>query len=412
MAVVWNNYRSPAYINRMGADWDRINNGTLLQRLAGAAGKAAQRIPGVRNIDLGVSEMFGTPTALAANPELAAQEEYNNQLDFQKSVGAGVDPFGGQPLTSRQSTWGQLTAGGAGGGTGTEYVPNLAETYPGSGQFFDLNDPTQREQYFAARQQYALGQVGEYQTRQQRNLNLAIQQAKNEADTYRRQYQTAQDQENINWDQYLKDFAYGQQQLDTQYGQGEAARMGKYTALSPNAYQSSMGTSGQYALNQLQTGKKRQEEKKATEQAQKTSRETQRQADIKALNDYYNLYEQQQRQAFDDAVNAFREQIMAQASQEAGTFGTADMQAGLGFNPAKYSYNQLSEWKPTQADTSDLIPDISFGTSGAKTSGTNMLTQAAQSMTTPKVASIPALDTYQGMTATSKEKDPLQTWLY
>lgn len=299
-----------------------------------------------------------------------------------------------------------------GGGGGETYQPEMVQATPG-GNYYDLNDPVQREAYFNERQQYAMTRIGEYETDQRSTLNMLIDQARRDAETYRGQYDTAQKQDDTAWKQYLDDFAYGMQDLDTKYGQGEAARAGKYTALSPNAYQSSMGTSGQYALGKLQEGKKRKERQKETEQAQKTLREMQRQADIKSLNDYYDSYEKQQRSEFDRAVEEFKQTLLGEAMKESSAFSTADAKKGV-FSGSKYNYNQLADWKPTQADTSDLIPDISFSTSGTpKASGTNLLTQAAQTAATPiKTQSMAPLDTYQGMTPNSKEKDPLQAWLY
>lgn len=104
--AIWDNYKSPTYINRRGDDIERTRSKNIWQNLAGSAGRLADKIPGIRNVDFGISEMFGTPTAYAEDfdwQNAADQENYNNDVDYQKSVEAGIDPFSGQPLPNNPS---------------------------------------------------------------------------------------------------------------------------------------------------------------------------------------------------------------------------------------------------------------------------------------------------------------------
>lgn len=348
------------------------------------------------------SEMLRTPRTPAAETPVWQQLGYPNEDEWRLDNGLATsdgrrdpgitanlagdqlyDPLGGDPETPGVP--------GSGPGAGDTLTPQPMETYPGSGVWIDVSTPEGRQSYFDARNQYALSEGMKYEEAQRNQLRLLLEQAKAEA--------VSQEADlNDVWQKYMSDFGTAQKNLGQTYQQGESDRLGKYTALSPNAYQSSMGTSGQFAAQQYNEAQAKQEEQKNAEMATKTRK-------VNELNDYYNTYEKQNELAFQDAVDSFKKSLMAQASQQGAGFASADAAAGA--KMGNYNYDALKGWAPNQADISDFIPNIAFNTEYK-----NPLMKAAKSTVNAASTNIAPLDSYQGMTATTKEKDPLQTWLY
>lgn len=169
-------------------------------------------------------------------------EQYAKELYTYKTTGQGSsvaenNAAGGQVLGATtaspqvggdQSTQslasiagGNAFSDGGSSSTGDGYQPQLVEYPPGSGYYYDMNNETERGSFFTSRTNDLVAE---------RDKNLAdIQQQIADLQTQAKDYVT-------NWHQQV-------QGLTGAKGAGDLSRINTFSAASPNAFQSSEGTS-------------------------------------------------------------------------------------------------------------------------------------------------------------------------
>lgn len=163
-----------------------------------------------------------------SSPEVAA-EQANNNLDYWRNDQAGRDPFTGPDA-------GAPAAPTGGGGTNTASTPTEPNYVFFNGQQYDLNNPGQANAYYAAvRDDY----IGQTTTDYQRNLGT-LDQDVSALELARRNYG--------------KDSAQQVIDLGQGYDLGTVKRGQYFATLSPNAYQSSQGSSQLFASDKLKEG--------------------------------------------------------------------------------------------------------------------------------------------------------------
>lgn len=140
-----------------------------------------------------------------------ANDIYNNPLAIGDAAKTPTSPTGGGPAAA-------------------PYVPEIV-TFMGKN--YDLNNPDDRNAYIEVQS----GEIDKELTKALQTGNL----------TYAAKLAEQQDQ----MTQYNRDWQAQGKDLLGGYNQGQSARQQAYQGMGTRAYQSSMGTSGQYALNQL-----------------------------------------------------------------------------------------------------------------------------------------------------------------
>jgi len=172
-----------------------------------------------------------------------------------------------QPQPEPQSYFSMGDTGGGGGGgvatgdLGGESVPEAAPVYqpdfqvaPWNGMQYDLNDPTQRQNYYQSRIDYLSGERNKYITESETALNRSLSDAEKAAD----QNIATIDQDIADTEKeagdYAREYFKNIQSLAEGKRMGDARRQQYYSGLSPNAYQSSLGTSSEYANEKYAEG--------------------------------------------------------------------------------------------------------------------------------------------------------------
>jgi hypothetical protein len=163
----------------------------------------------------------------------------NSGVSFQE-----VQGIIGQAYQNAGETIPTSTTSGSGGAT-TSYGTKVW-----NGRVYNLDDPTQRDAFIAARNQDLQDQLT------QANADVDYNASQDFASTTKT-YQDKVDslnkdlnKYNTNADDYSKQLA----NLYEGYGQGNVARQNYFTRLSPDSYQSGQGSSAKYATEKYQQG--------------------------------------------------------------------------------------------------------------------------------------------------------------
>lgn len=300
------------------------------------------------------------------------------------------------------------TPTGTTGTTGTARSPNWAVI---SGTRYDLNDPGQFQAYISAADQLLNSDFEEFRSRAERvrDEDIAIAKAQEDEILYNinRALQRVGEQEgqyNTDWARSVADLAEG-------YRQGSARRQAFYASVAPRVYQSSQGTSQQYAENKFKEGQVRYDEDKT--RAMKGFADTRQDYEQQRQNtiNQFNLYKtQREAQAQDEiaeqarAVRQKRDEAMAGALNYSGEMRNAGGSSNRWSTPTFAERNL--DYSPSQVNLNDLMQFIKFQPAGVATGGTSYQTQA---IATPEAGG-QALGTYLGYQPEEEEGSTLNKY--
>lgn len=297
----------------------------------------------------------------------------------------------------------------AGTGSGTAQSPNWGVI---SGTRYDLNDPGQFQAYISAADQLLNSDFETYRSRAERLRDEDIAQAKAQEDeinyNIERAMQRLGEQEgqyNTDWGRSVADLAEG-------YRQGSARRQAFYASVAPRVYQSSQGTSQEYAGNKFKEGQTRYEEDKA--RATKGFADTRQDYAQQKQNtsNQFNLYKTQREAQTQDEiaeqarnVRNKRDEAMAGAFNYSGEMRNATGSSNKWATPSFAERNL--DYSPSQVNLNDLMQFIKFQPASAGATG--QVSTARQAIATPEAGG-QALGTYLGYQPEEEEGSTLNKY--
>lgn len=294
-------------------------------------------------------------------------------------------------------------------GSGTAQSPNWGVI---SGTRYDLNDPGQFQAYISAADQLLNSDFEIYRSRAERLRDEDIAQAKAQEDeinyNIERAMQRLSEQEgqyNTDWGRSVADLAEG-------YRQGSARRQAFYASVAPRVYQSSQGTSQEYAGNKFKEGQTRYEEDKA--RATKGFADTRQDyaQQKQNISNQFNLYKiQREAQTQDEIaeqarnVRNKRDEAMAGAFNYSGEMRNATGSSNKWATPSFAERNL--DYSPSQVNLNDLMQFIKF--QPASVGATGQVSTARQAIATPEAGG-QALGTYLGYQPEEEEESTLNKY--
>lgn len=403
---------------RQQADLRRISSGNWAQKIAGGLGQFASGI-GI-NRDFGVSEMFGTPTAQAAENEVKVggaypptpnewqRLGYSSEEEYQQYLANGYtgSKSGYTNWLKDQAT--KSVAGGGGGGAA--YEPNNANV---GDRVFDLNDPGQLQDYINTVNDKLNGDFEYYANRSNQAKELDIAQAKADEEEAIYNIDRALKKLGESRDQYTEDYTRSVADLAEGFRQGTAKRQSFYASVAPRVYQSSQGTSQEYAKRKYVEGQGRYEQDKTramnafadTEQDYGRSRE--------GIINKFNLFKtQREQQSADEIAEKARsvEEMRGQAKAKTLNYTDSLRNAGVSSNKfatPTFSATDLSGYSPANVNLNDLMQFIKFQPAGAATGSTNAYRTSA--IATPESGG-ESLGNYMGYEEESTEPSTINAY--
>lgn len=340
-----------------------------------------------------VKNASGPSKKYALDAETQA-EIANNEAEFARQASLGQDPFGDRSsLSPEEQTYiasGQTPDTPMDGGTATqaeEYVPQIVYF---NGQTYDVNNEQDRARYFADRSGMLDTQYNEFETGEQDSLRRALEEA---GIVYGQQGSSlTQDLTNLgtNRGDYLTGYGQSMSDLGEGYRFGGAKRQNYFSGLGSRAYQSSQGSSQQYAdtkYGEAQTAKGQEKTRNLEAFRQSEAGLTQDQTNLGRT---YNNYLEESRLSLADKLNRAKQQTDLQRDQISTDLAGIDVAKGF----SGMDYNR-SAYTPVTAEQIDL---------GDYTKYTNF-DQLAQS---PQAK---YSQTYKSPTGTATTADPLSQYL-
>lgn len=371
---------------RQRADLRRVSSGNWAQKIAGGLGQFASGI-GI-NRDFGVSEMFGTPTPQAAEPASSFGPNnpanfpptpnewqrlgYSSEEEYQQYLANGYTGSKSGYTNWLKDQASKSVAGGGGGGAA--YEPNNANV---GDRVFDLNDPGQLQDYINTVNDKLNGDFEYYASRSSQAKELDIAQAKADEEEAIYNIDRALKKLGESRDQYTEDYTRSVADLAEGFRQGTAKRQSFYASVAPRVYQSSQGTSQEYAKGKYVEGQGRYESDKAramnafadTEQDYGRSREG-------TINKFNLFKTQREAQSTDEIAEKARsvEEMRGQARAKTLNYTDSLRNAGVSSNKfatPTFSATDLSGYSPANVNLNDLMQFIKFQPAGAATGSTN-----------------------------------------
>lgn len=296
----------------------------------------------------------------------------------------------------------QSTVGGLGTGTSSAYEPQYVQLP--NGQVFDISDPAQRIAFFNAKNAF----LDQQQSEQYNLFSQGTQQALQDAE---RQYGSLG--EGINYDlqnlqQQLQDYNLGAernvQDTNQAYDIGTVRRQNAFAQASPLAYQSSQGTSQQFALGQRDQALGDISRDVETTRGNATRQEAllnQQRGDL-ATN--YNQFIQQSQQGLDQYRKSLQDAYNAERSNLSGNLAGID--ASQGINQFRYNRQSAGPLSTVNTDLSQYSPYLNFDSLQSSPSYNFFSGFKPQVSNTLK-----PVDQYLGYDPNSKQKDPVNSYL-
>jgi hypothetical protein len=330
--------------------------------------------------------------------------DMNTYMAWGGNVPGDEPALGGQPAGQPEP----MSATGT-TGSGTAQSPNWGVI---SGTRYDLNDPGQFQAYISAADQLLNSDFETYRSRAERLRDEDIAQAKAQEDeinyNIERAMQRLGEQEgqyNTDWGRSVADLAEG-------YRQGSARRQAFYASVAPRVYQSSQGTSQEYAGNKFKEGQTRYEEDKA--RATKGFADTRQDYAQQKQNtsNQFNLYKTQREAQTQDEiaeqarnVRNKRDEAMAGAFNYSGEMRNATGSSNKWATPSFAERNL--DYSPSQVNLNDLMQFIKFQPASAGATG--QVSTVRQAIATPEAGG-QALGTYLGYQPEEEEGSTLNKY--
>ncbi len=297
-----------------------------------------------------------------------------------------------------------------GGGGGAAYEPNNANV---GDRVFDLNDPGQLQDYINTVNDKLNGDFEYYANRSNQAKELDIAQAKADEEEAIYNIDRALKKLGESRDQYTEDYTRSVADLAEGFRQGTAKRQSFYASVAPRVYQSSQGTSQEYAKRKYVEGQGRYEQDKTramnafadTEQDYGRSRE--------GIINKFNLFKtQREQQSADEIAEKARsvEEMRGQAKAKTLNYTDSLRNAGVSSNKfatPTFSATDLSGYSPANVNLNDLMQFIKFQPAGTTTGSTNAYTTSA--IATPESGG-ESLGNYMGYEEESTEPSTINAY--
>jgi hypothetical protein len=301
----------------------------------------------------------------------------------------------------------QGTPAGSAGTAGMTYSPNLAVL---GGVQYDLNDPGQFQAYLSAADE-VLNADFDYFSKKSKDLrDTDIAEAKAQEDEILFNIDRALSKLSEQEGQYGQDFTRSVSDLAEGYRQGSARRQSFYASIAPRVYQSSQGTSQDYAENKWKEANTRLgEDKMRAEQGFSEARSDYGRQREKTSNEF-NLFKTRREAQTEDeianqarSVQGQRDQAMSGAFNYAGEMRQKTGQSNKWANPQFQERNL--DYSPSQVNLNDLMSFIKFQPAGMPTGGSQMTSKA---IATPEAGG-QSLQNYLGY-GQDQETNPLNLY--
>jgi vacuolar-type H+-ATPase subunit H len=321
-------------------------------------------------VDFGYTE----GRALAADTQAYEGTQDTSPTEWEKNG----TPYGQEP-TPDSPTNRYAPSGGA-GGAGTQIEPNNANI---GDRVYDLNDPGQLQQYISDIDAKLNSDFDYFRQRAKDTSEEEIYEAEQEQQRALTQIERALTKLGESKTEYGQQYAQSVADLAEGFKQGTAKRQSFYASIAPRVYQSSQGTSQDYAEGKYQEGQKRYEEQK-TNAFRDFGRAEQEYGENRELTkNQFNLYKTRRQRQYDDEV-ADKAQTVAdmkgQARANTLNYSDALRQAGVSSNKFALQNNfqekDLSQYKPSSVNLNDLMQFIKFQPAGAPMQASGMQSQA------------------------------------
>lgn len=261
-------------------------------------------------------------------------------------------PPGGPDIAgydAQQFDLGNYFAVGSTGGTSAQPVYFL-------GQYFNLANPADRQRYNSVRTQYLNDRYNQYIASEDKALRQDLEEAERSYGQNLADIDLSLDNLSRNRQAYLDESQRNSRSLAEQFRTGQAQRANYFNRLSPNAYQSSQGTSEEYAKGKYDEALA--DLSKADERALLgfSQDEAVLQRDRGNLETLYNQYISQRRTQSERA----RQQYFASLQGDLDRGATELAQVSP--SSSKFNFNR-SPYNPYQAqsvDISEYTPYLDF----------------------------------------------------
>lgn len=273
---------------------------------------------------------------------------------------------------------------------GTTYEPNVVVT-PWDMQRYDLNNPGDLQRYIQSADTYYNGVLSQYEQNAANLRDIDIAEAVAEEERTRRNIEMALEALGEKERQYEQDYIRSLADLAEGFRQGSAKRQSFYASIAPRVYQSSQGTSQNYAQNKYKEGQTRYGEEKERVGKEFGRARTGYMQNIKDLENQVNLYKARRQSEYESDIAAKREDIAGRKANLLAADATARASSNKFKSMDIYNPGAL-DYSPSQVNLNDLMQFIKFQPVGA---AGGVSTARTQAIATPEAGG-QSLGTYLG----------------
>ena len=287
---------------------------------------------------------------------------------------------------------------------GTTYEPNIVVT-PWDMQRYDLNNPGDLQRYIQSADAYYNGVLSQYEQNAANLRDIDIAEAVAEEERTRRNIEMALEALSEKEGQYEQDYIRSLADLAEGFRQGSAKRQSFYASIAPRVYQSSQGTSQNYAQNKYKEGQTRYGEEKERVGKEFGRARTGYMQNIKDLENQVNLYKARRQSEYESDIAAKREDIAGRKANLLAADATARASSNKFKSMDIYNPGAL-DYSPSQVNLNDLMQFIKFQPVGV---AGGVSTARTQAIATPEAGG-QSLGTYLGYQPEEEETSTINKY--
>jgi hypothetical protein len=287
---------------------------------------------------------------------------------------------------------------------GTTYEPNIVVT-PWDMQRYDLNNPGDLQRYIQSADTYYNGVLSQYEQNAANLRDIDIAEAVAEEERTRRNIEMALEALSEKEGQYEQDYIRSLADLAEGFRQGSAKRQSFYASIAPRVYQSSQGTSQNYAQNKYKEGQTRYGEEKERVGKEFGRARTGYMQNIKDLENQVNLYKARRQSEYESDIAAKREDIAGRKANLLAADATARASSNKFKSMDIYNPGAL-DYSPSQVNLNDLMQFIKFQPVGV---AGGVSTARTQAIATPEAGG-QSLGTYLGYQPEEEETSTINKY--
>jgi len=297
------------------------------------------------------------------------------------------------------------------GGSGTTLKPNNASV---GDRTFDLNDPGQLQEYINAIDSRLNSDFEFYKNKSESSSDEDIADARAQEESAIKKIDLAIERLGQSKEQYGVDYTRSLADLAEGFKQGTARRQSFYASVAPRVYQSSQGTSQEYAQGKYGEGQTRYGE--ANTRAQRAFGDTGQEyaQNRQDIGKQTNLFASRRaRQSQDEIANQARnvEDLRGQARANTLNYSDAIRQGRVDsnkFSTPTFSEQDMSQYKPANVDLNDLMQFIKFQPAGVNMGASG--NQFSQNVAPVPEAGGQALNQYKGYQPQEEEPETINAY--